>query len=72
MTENKRYEFLGTAIRDMVENERISCNKDGFQDVCDMLNEQHETIQELKSEIEELENKIEVLEGKLWNCQNVR
>lgn len=49
MTE-KRFIFVGSGIEDNVDNESYLYNKDGFQDVCDLLNELHEENERLKNQ----------------------
>ena len=64
MTAN-RFEFLGDSIKDNLDDTEILCNKDGFQDVCDLLNAQHESNQLLTNGqdkyVTELENSLEGL-----------
>ena len=54
----ERFEYTFEGIEDTLEtneeNKYISCNKDGFQDLCEMLNELHEENVELKKEIGDL------------------
>ena len=42
MTENKRFIFVGSGIEDNLTQESYLYNKDGFQDVCDVLNNLYE------------------------------
>ena len=62
MIENKRFIFHGTEIEDTLETDvdykYTSCNKDGFQDLCVLLNELHEENEELKQQIKELNLKM--------------
>jgi len=61
MTE-KRFLFVGSGIEDNKDNESYLYNKDGFQDVCDLLNEQEERIKELSEENEQLKKEKKELQ----------
>jgi len=60
MTE-KRFIFHSTEIEDTLETDvdykYTSCNKDGFQDLCEMLNELAEENEGLKQQVNELRGK---------------
>lgn len=66
MTE-KRFKYTFEGIEDTLESDEeykyTSCNKDGFQDLCVMLNELHEENEELKQENKELQGKYD---KQLW------
>ena len=61
MTE-KRFIYCFEGIEDkwetVEEYKYTPCTKDGFQDLCDMLNKFHEENEELKKEVKQLKNKI--------------
>lgn len=61
MTE-KRFIYCFEGIEDKLETveeyKYTPCTKDGFQDLCDMLNKLHEENVELKKEVKQLKNKI--------------
>ena len=55
MTENKRFVYCFGVIEDkwetVEEYKYTPCTKDGFQDLCEMLNELHEENQRLKERL---------------------
>lgn len=61
MTE-KRFIYCFEGIEDkwetVEEYKYTPCTKDGFQDLCVMLNKLHEENEELKKEVKQLKNKI--------------
>ena len=58
MTEDKRFIYCFEGIEDkwetIEEYKYTPCTKDGFQDLCEMLNELNEENQQLKKENEQL------------------
>ena len=72
MTE-KRFKYTFEGIEDTLEPyeeyKYTLCNKDGFQDLCDMLNELNEENEQLKQDIKNLKITIEARETLIDVCE---
>ena len=59
----KRFKYTFEGIEDTFETDEeykyTPCNKDGFQDLCEMLNELHEENEQLKSTMKEVTELLE-------------